>query len=231
MGRTGENVWWSLILILVLATEAGAAFRLEPVKFEYGDKSVNPWMGGRAYGHYIQNLEVKELPKGVQDVHAGRIALDFVNPILFVVYAKEQGGMPDTVVFDLNGDGNLRNDPKFTEFIEERYYRPVISSSGNEPGEIVYAKEIELPIPNGPTTNRVKVTLRSDGVLVQTNLYLRGKSVLNCEELDTVINWGDGGFTSETRGSVWLDTNRTGYYDPVLRSDSPSQKQEVFSLP
>jgi hypothetical protein len=57
----------------------------------------------------------------------------------------------------------------------------------------------------------VKVILREFGVLLQTNLWLRGKSVLNGQELDTVIECGNG--NPATR-RIQLDLNQDGKFKP-----------------
>jgi len=256
MERTRNRIVWGLVVLLVLVTETHAAFRLETVPEEWlkpvqdgGTDRIDPnsrWVGGVARASYMLNgislesllrdLNVKELPKGAQDVHVGRIALDFVNPILLVVYATEQGGISDTVVFDLNGDGDLTNDPVITGFAEEPDYDPFINDGPDSFMRKIRVKEIELPIPNG-STSKVRVILK-DGVRVQTNLYLRGKSVLNGQEIDTVIDCSKGGLASEfnNRGPrIQLDINhdgKFGRFESMGAFGEPVRStQEEFILP
>ena len=194
MGRAGKKVWWSLILILVLATETHAVFRLEPVESEYID-SIGSW-GGCARGRFQKDLKSDKLPEGARNARLGRIGLDFINPILFAVYAEEEGKPLYSIVFDLNGDEDLTNDPSFTGLSELEPYFP--NGNAFERGSVVETKEIELTIPNGPPS-KMRVILKSDMLVVQTNLWLRGKTVLDGKEWDTAISCTEGGFVSENK--------------------------------
>lgn len=227
MERTRSRIVWGLVVLLVLATEAHAAFRLElipeeyrrPVPPESEGLSVHPsyrWQGGEAQGYYWSSQDmdklliqenVKKLPQGAQGVRLSKIYLDFVNPILVAVYAREEKGPLDAVVFDLNGDGDLTNDPEYVGFVNETYSDDAPNGPGGEP---VRAKEIDYPIPTAPPC-KVKVILREFEVLLQTNLWLRGKSVLNGQELDTVIECGNG--DPATR-RIQLDLNQDGKFKP-----------------
>jgi hypothetical protein len=215
-------------VLLVLATEVHAAFRLELIPEEYrrpippgsenlSVSSFDRWQGGEARSLYwpssdvekmMVDQNVKKLPQGARDVRLSKIYLDFVNPILVAVYAREEKGPLDAIVFDLNGDGDLTNDPEFAGFADERYSNR--APNGPAGGYSVRAKEIDYPIPTASPC-KVKVILREFEVLIQTNLWLRGKSVLNGQEYDTVIECGNG--DPATR-RIQLDLNQDGKFKP-----------------
>ncbi len=246
MRPTSSRVLASLLVLLAVTPLAHAAFRLELIPEEYRrpvppeypgslPNSSDRWQGGEAQSSYwpsqdmeklLINQNVKKLPQGARGVRLSKIYLDFVNPILVAVYAREEKGPLDAIVFDLNGDGDLTNDPEYVGFADETFAYDFPNSAPG--GESVRTKEIDYPIPNAPPC-KVRVVLKWSGILVQSNLWLRGKSVLNGRELDTVIECGDG--NPATR-RIQLDLNREGKFKPFYTGWGNSRSSlNEFRLP
>jgi hypothetical protein len=102
----------SLAVLLAVISGAQGGFKLEPIGPEMGPSLAAAF--GQRFCPYRPDLKANKLPDGAQNVKLGRIALDCVNPILFGVYSSTGGQALDTLVFDLNNDKDLTNDPKHT---------------------------------------------------------------------------------------------------------------------
>jgi len=199
----------SLLVLLALTPLAQGAFRLEPIPPEYQNAFSNGL--GLRVGEYQNDLRSDKLPAGVRNARLGRFALDEVHPVLFAAYASEEGKPLDAIVFDLNGDEDLTNDPTFTGFTGPKPDSPEASLGLINALRI---QEIELQIPNGPRC-KMTLTLTSYALLAESNLWLRGKLLLDGQEREAALFCSSAlGFGSEENEiKLLLDVNGNGKFD------------------
>jgi hypothetical protein len=197
---------------LAFSPLARGAFRLEPIPEEYRDPFENKSLG--MHCEFEENLQAGKLPSGVRNARLGHVALDRVHPLLFAVYASEDGKPFDTVVFDLNGDQDLTNDPKFSGFAPS--FVPgvpgVIPEGDSRTGDI------EVQIPNGLRC-RMTVTLSAHNLYVKSHLWLRGKVRLDGREVDAAL------FNSYARGIL----SEEGVFDLLLDLNGNDRFETDFS--
>ncbi len=173
------------------------------------------------------SLKAKKLPGDAREGKLGRVVFDGVTPVLFVLYHAKEGFLPDvsvlshkkkvpqvfdSVIFDLNGDDDLSNDPRFTRF------------KGPEPSPInlfgIYQEgEAEFQLPNG-TTHPLPLALATDSLRVKTDFWLRGKTLFEGKEVEAAIlnqtPIGIGPQCPERSAFLLLDVNGNGKFDSGL---------------
>jgi len=206
----------SLAVLLAVISGAQGGFKLEPIGPEMGPSLAAAF--GQRFCPYRPDLKANKLPDGAQNVKLGRIALDCVNPILFGVYSSTGGQALDTLVFDLNNDKDLTNDPKHT-----------VPATTEENPFSTPGKEIEIQIPEGPSA-KIQVSLSSSFALIKNTLCLKGQLEFQGKKLDAVlIAMSDEGLGSEGEEVeiLLLATNGDGKFDDNLRT---TMGQELFYL-
>jgi hypothetical protein len=196
-----------VLFTLIISPRAQGAFKCEPIPPEYRD-TIGKELGQKSC-EYQNDLKSDKLPAGARNARLGRLAFDEVHPVLFAAYASAEGKPLDAIVFDLNGDADFTNDPTFTGFTE-----PTSDSLDLVLGNNVTRKGIEIQLPNGPLC-QMTVTLTPDSILVKSNLWLRGKLLLDGQEREAALFCSDAlGFDSEENEiKLVLDVNGNGKFD------------------
>jgi hypothetical protein len=206
----------SLALLLAFISGAQGGFKLEPLGPEKKPSLVSVF--GQRHCFYQPDLKAGKLPEGAKDVKLGQVALDCVNPILFATWSSADEKGLDTLVFDLNGDQDLTNDPKY----------PVLPlSQGALSSEA--GKEIEVQFPKGPTA-KIKVALAFNFMLLKSDLCLKGELDLQGKKYKAaVINASRLGLASKEGGIpiLLLDTNGDGRFEDNM---SMAMGKELFYL-
>ncbi len=203
----------------VSASDVPARLRYEPAGPEYQDLLEK---SGGPYFSYEENLETRKLPREARNGRFGRIMLGNVTPLLFVTYRQETGNLfdkilsnrgkdeytkaPNAIIFDLNGDQDLTNDPQFTGF------------SDRDPHSTETAADIDLQFPDG-STQKIALTLSADSLRTQIRYWLRGKVLLEGKEVDVAIinrSAGPQGLSQENNmrnAILLLDLNGNGEFE------------------
>ncbi len=208
-----SGLFYQRMLCPPTGSQRVGTLRLKPFGPE-NEKKFGSLLGQRTF-RYSPELKANRLPEGVQDVKLGEFALDCVNPVLFAAYPSEAGKPLDTLIFDLNGDRDLTNDPKFSD--------PSFSSRKELSSES--GKDIALQLPNGPTIKlRVDLSL-GFAARFTTNLWLRGKILLEDKKFDVALfSTNEKGLApGNKRGAPFLllDANGNGKFEADLfRMDS-----------
>jgi len=216
-------------LCLALAATARAGFQVEPIGSEYRDSIQRQFGAGLC--SYLPDLTSDKLPPGAHNARLGRCALDWVHPVLFAAYASKEDAPLDTLVFDLNGDKDLRNDPIFNGFKSPE-------SKNVDDGALLFdagsQREIELAIPQGGAPRKFSVTLMSDFMLIDTHLWLKGKVRFNEKEVDAALVSQNPsmGFGTEKNpsGFLLLDLNGDGKFDTEGLNSMGRMSREMFTL-
>ncbi len=176
------------------------------------------------------SLKAKKLPGDAREGKMGRVVFDGVTPVLFVLYHAKEGLLPglsvlsprkkipqvfNSVIFDLNGDEDLSNDPRFTGFkgpesspINLGGYQ--VDFGGYQEGEA------EFQLPNG-TTHHLPLALGTNSLRVKTDFWLRGKTLFEGKEVEAAIlnqtPLGIGPQCPERSAFLLLDVNGNGKFD------------------
>jgi hypothetical protein len=229
MKRILSGLLGSFALCLALAATARGGFQVEPIGPEYRDSIRKQFGAGLC--SYLPDLTSDKLPPGAHNARLGRCALDLVHPVLFAAYASKEGAPLDTLVFDLNGDGDLRNDPVFSGFKSPE-------SKNVDDDALIFdvgsQREIELAIPQGGTPRKFSIMLLSDFMVINSHLWLKGKVRLNEKEVDAALISQNPalGIGAEENPSVFLllDLNGDGKFDTEGLNSMGRMSREMFSL-
>ena len=208
MPSCSVRIFTSLFLLFTLSPLARGAFRLETIPPEY----QNPFdkLSTGKLCEFEDTLHSDKLPVDARNARLGRFALDLVHPVLFAAYSSEEGKPLDSVVFDLNGDEDLTNDPKFTGFTVPKPGSPEALE-----GDDSRTGEIELQIPNGPRC-KMTVTLTPHNMFwVKNNLWLRGKLLLDGQEREAALRppYAQGILSEEGELNLLMDLNGNGRFE------------------
>jgi hypothetical protein len=216
MNKRMRRLLASLALLLAVTSGAQGAFKPEPIGPEMGDTLRTSF--AQRFCPYRPDLKADKLPEGAKDVKLGRVVLDCINPTQFAAWSSTGGKELDTLVFDLNGDKDFTNDPKYS-----------VPAGSNEDPFSKPGKEIEVPLSKGLTT-KIEVSLAPSFALIKSGLCLKGQVELDGKKMNAVLfSTSDEGIGSGN-GQVemlLLDANGDGKFDDNLRT---AMGKELFYL-